>query len=546
VAALLGFASERGIAVLPRGAGTNLCGGFAPSPESVVLDLSAMREILAIDPDARRAVVEPGVINGDLQQRLAPMGLCYSPDPASSAISSIGGNIAENAGGPGCIKYGVTFHHVAAVEVVLGDGRVAVFAEGDDIDLLGVMIGSEGILGAVTRATVKLRPLPAATWTALAAFDRLEDAALLVSEIIAAGVLPAALEMCDQRQVNLCEDWLQSGYPRSAAAILFAELDGDPDEVAAQAAILEPLLRRRDGALRVATEADERARLWAGRVGAAHAFKATGKNFYVCDVSVPRQRIPEMVARARDIASRLDLDVATAAHLGDGNMHPVILYSPEEADRMRAGADTICAAALDMGGTLTGEHGIGTEKVPHMRRRFGAAEIAAFRVVKAAFDPAGILNPGVLLPAVADDEPRLPRFAAAIQAALAGEKPATGVAGIVTADSTVAVDAENLTVSVGAGASCGDAVELVARAGFAGPGLLFARTLAELVEESGNRGLARSTLLAVEAELDDGPTVTFGSAAVKDVAGLDLKRLVAGGHGAFGRVRSATFRISPR
>jgi glycolate oxidase len=407
------------------------------------------------------------------------------------------------------------------------------------------MIGSEGILGAVTRATVRLRPLPEATWTALAAFDRLDDAALLVSEVIAAGVLPAALEMCDQRQVNLCEDWLPSGYPRSAAAILFAELDGDRDEVAAQAAILEPLLRRRDGALRVATESSDRARLWAGRMAAAHAFKATGKDFYVCDVTVPRQRIPEMVLWARAIASRLDLDVSTVAHLGDGNIHPVILYHPEEADRMRDGADAICAAALDLGGTLTGEHGIGTEKVAHMRRRFGAAEIAAFRAVKAAFDPSWILNPGVLLPAIAADEPALPGFSAATRAALAGEEPDVAAAGFMFADATIAVDSENLNVRVGAGASCSEAGEVLTRAGFAAPALDFAGTVAQLVEEGGNRGLARSTLLAVEAELADGPTVTFGSTAVKDVAGLDLKRLVAGGGGRFGRVRSAIFKVSP-
>ena len=414
-----------------------------------------------------------------------------------------------------------------------------------DVDLLGVMIGSEGILGAVTSATVKLRRLPAAAWAALAAFDHLEDAALVVSEIFAAGVLPAALEMCDQRQVNLCEDWLPSGYPRSAAAILLVAVDGDAGEVAAQAAILDPLLRRGDPELRVATEPEERARLWGGRLAAVHAFKATGKSFYVCDVTVPRQRIPEMVARARDIASRLDLDVSTVAHLGDGNMHPVILYNPDEADRMRAGAGTICAAALEMGGTLTGEHGIGTDKVPYMRDRFGAAEIAAFRAVKSAFDPAGILNPGVLLPSVADDEPELPGFAAAIKSALGGEAPAVDSPSGPPAGSAVAVDPENLTVSVGAGASCADAVKAVASAGLAAPALAFDGIVADLVESGGNRGAVRSTLLAVEAQLADGPSVSFGSAAVKDVAGLDLRRLVAGGRGAFGRLLSATFKVSP-
>jgi glycolate oxidase len=541
VASLLGYASERGIAISPRGAGTNLCGGFVPGPSSVVLDLSAMTRILGLDGDGLRATVEPGLINADLQLALMPHGLCFSPDPASAGISTIGGNIVENAGGPGCIKHGVTFHHVAAIEVALADGRLVRLAEGDDVDLLGVMIGSEGILGVVTQATLKLRALPLTRWTALVAFDRLENAVALVSEVLATGLSPAALELCDRRQVSLCEDWLPSGYPRAAEAILFVELDGDTDEVAEAASVLEPMLRRHDPDLRVARDPVERERLWAGRLAAAHAFKATGKAFYVCDVSVPRQRIPDMVIEARGIAADLDLDVATVAHAGDGNVHPVILYRPAEEDRMRRGADSIAAAALELGGTLTGEHGIGTEKVQHMRRRFGPAEIAAFRAVKTVFDPTGILNPGVLLPPPSTDEPSLPRFTAAVATALRGaplrrDVASAGIAGI-------EIDAESLVVNAGGAESCDAVVAALGRGRLNSPALHGSGNVAELVQVRGNQGGARADLLAVEADLPDGQVVTFGSAAVKDVAGLDLKRLVAGGGGVLGQVRRASFKV---
>src|SRR5258708_28373675 len=315
------------------------------------------------------------------------------------------------------------------------------------------MIGSEGILGVVTEAIVKLRPVPKASWTAMISLDRLEDAAATVTEVIAAGLSPAALEMCDRRQVDLCEDWLPAGYPRDAEAILFDELDGDPDEGAGAAVALEPLMRAQDAAVRLARNPEERARMWAGRLSAFHAFKASGKAFYVCDVTVPRQRIPEMVMEARRIAVERDLDVSTVAHVGDGNMHPVILYEPSEIEKMRGGADEIAAAALALGGTLTGEHGIGTEKVRHMRRRFGATEIAAFRTVKSAFDPTGILNPGVLLPAPAPDEPTLPRFSDAVRQALAG-RSASAAADARAGELGIDVDRDNLVVTAGGAELC--------------------------------------------------------------------------------------------
>lgn len=558
VAALLAFANERGTPVGPRARGTNLSGGFVASPEAIVVDLSRMDRILEVDPAARRAVVEPGVLNGALQAAAAPLGLCFSPDPVSAAISSVGGNVAENAGGPACIKYGVTVHHVTALDLALPGGRTMTLSEGDPLDLLGLVIGSEGTLGIVTRIEARLRAVPPAAWTALAAFARVEDAAETVSALIAAGILPAALELCDRRQTALIEDWRPSGYPRDAGALLFAELDGEHDEVAEEAPRMERVLRGFDPHVRVARSAEERHALWAGRREAAPAIRATGKPFYVCDVTVPRHRIPDLFRRVGAVSARLGLDVATVAHAGDGNCHPVIIYEPHDADLMRAGADALTEAGLELGGTLTGEHGVGTDKVPYMRDRFGPAEIAAFRAVKRAFDPNGILNPGVLYPEVEPGDPALPQLERAIRIALAegvaessaeaGAPPFTpaGTAPVDPDGPTVSLDRENLVVELSAEAERSEAARALARAGFRCAALEGTGTVGAAVEREGNRSPIRPLLLFTEADLPDGPTVRFGSAAMKDVAGLDAKRLVAGGRGSFGRVRRAAFRMFPR
>ena len=546
VAALVGFAAEQGVELVPRGAGTNLAAGMAPTDDSLVLDLSGMNRILSVDPQARRAVVEPGVINADLKTRAASAGLVYAPDPASTPISTIGGNIAENAGGPGCIKYGVTFHHVLALEVALADGRLVTFDQDDEVDLLGLMVGSEGTLGVVTRAVLNLVPIPTARWTALAAFDRIEDAAATVSEIIAAGVLPAALEICDRRTIELCEAYLACGYPTDREAILFVELDGDPDEVGRDAADLKRVLRRWDRDLRTATDDAERAALWAGRVAAMHACKATGKEVFVCDATVPRQRLPEMIERARQIAASLGLDVATVGHAGDGNLHPVILYQPDQLETVDAGASEIAAAALDLGGTLTGEHGIGTAKLEHMRHQFGPVELAAFRAIKRAFDPGGVLNPRVMLPPPEPHEPELPAFGQAVAAALSGRTPAAREPPIDSdCDRAISIDAENMTLTAGGAASSHDAAAAAKAAGLSCPAMATDAIVAQLIEGSGNRQPARAALLGIDAVLAGGHRATFGSAAMKDVAGLDAKRLVAGGRGAFGRIERATLRAVP-
>jgi glycolate oxidase len=547
VAAVVGFAAQRGIGLVARGAGTNLSAAIVPTDDSLVLDLAGMNRILEVDTESRRASVEPGVINGDLKASVAPAGLVYAPDPASTAISTIGGNIAENAGGPGCIKHGVTFHHVVALEVALADGRLVTFRDDDDVDLLGVMIGSEGTLGVVTQAVLNLIPVPAARWTALAAFDRVEDAALAVTEIIAAGILPAALEICDRRAIEVLEANLPSGYPTDREAILIAELDGDRDEVAHAASALEPVLRRWDRDLRTAADDEARTALWAGRIAAGQALAATGKLFYVCDATVPRQRLPEMFTRARQVAADRALDLVLVGHAGDGNVHPVIFFEPDELAGVYIAASEIADAALDLGGTLTGEHGTGTAKLLQMGRCFGPVELAAFRAIKRTFDPGGVLNPGVMLPPSHPDEPELEVFGAAVAAALAGRMPATPEPRLdAGGDEAITVDTENMTVTAGGAAASRDAATATETAGLSCPTMAADALVAELIEGTGNRQPARGGLLGIEAVLPGGHHATFGSAAMKDVAGLDVKRLVAGGHGAFGRVERVTLRATPR
>ena len=546
VVTLLGYAAERGIPIVSRGAATNLSAAIVPGDDSLMLDLAGMNRILEIDAQARRAIVEPGVINADLKAAASREGLVYAPDPASNPISTIGGNIAENAGGPGCIKYGVTFHHVLALDVALADGRLVTLSESDDVDLLGVTIGSEGILGVVTRAVLNLMPIPASRWTALASFERVEDAALTVSEIIGAGILPAALEICDKRFMEILEAHLPSGYPTDKEAMLIVELDGETDDLARETPRLEKVLRRWDPALRIAADEQERAALWAGRLVAVHALRATGKAFYICDSTVPRQRLPEMMQHCRQIAASHGLDVPILGHAGDGNLHPTVLYEPGQLAIVEKVAEEIADAALELGGTLTGEHGIGTAKRDQMRRAFGPVELAAFRAIKRAFDPDGLLNPGVMLPPPEREEPDLAAFGEAVREALAARPTvAPPPAADTPHDTTIDVDAENMSLTVGRAALCRDVAAAATAAGLSCPAMEIDGAAADVIEVAGHRQPARSALLGIKATLPGGHHATFGSAAMKDVAGLDAKRLVAGGRGTFGRVEHVTLRAVP-
>ncbi len=560
VAATLRIAQAHGIQVVPRGAGTNVGGGFLPSEERILLDLRGMNRVLEIDPERRMAIVEPGVLNGDLQERLAPLGLCYSPDPASAPLSSIGGNIAENSGGPHCLKHGVTVHHVDAIDCVLmgGDGF---HLSADDVgpDLLGVLIGSEGTLAVTTQARLRLRPLPAMTSSLLAVFDDLDAAIDAVSAILQAGVIPAALEFMDRHSVQVAEAMARTGYPTDAEAILLIDIEGNLDEVAAQLAAIEANLRKRAREVRRADDPDERATLWRGRLQIGQATLASGRAFYIGDTTVPRERIPLMQRSVRSLAERYQLDVFTTGHAGDGNIHPIVLFDgddPTEVQRVQRMVAEWAAMALELGGTLTGEHGVGSEKRSLMRQRFNAAEIAAMRCVKDDFDPDGLLNPGVLLPEPADDEPSLPRFSQAIDQAVSrlldGRLTPSNAYRSSTSkrtESPIEIDSENLTVAAPGTTSIRELERHLAKRGFRTPvcegGRDPSSTLRSVLSDTNARADVRASLLAIDAILPDGLPVRFGSKAVKDVAGYDLKRLYIGSSDAFGVVQEVTLQIRP-
>jgi glycolate oxidase len=299
--------------------------------------------------------------------------------------------------------------------------------------------------------------------------------------------------------------------------------------------------------LRVAADDADRTALWAGRLAAFHAFKATGKEFYVCDATVPRQRLPEMIVRARDIAASRALDVATVGHAGDGNIHPVILHAREELETVYEAAGEVAEAALGLGGTLTGEHGVGTAKVAHMARCFSPVELAAFRAIKRAFDPHEVLNPAVMLKPAAAGEPELELFGRAVSAALAGRQPAVPPpVAEGPGDEEISVDVENMTLTAGASAACLDAAAAVERSGLSCPAMQVDGLVGPVIEQAGSSQPARGALLGVEAVLPDGYDARFGSSAMKDVAGLDVKRLLAGGRRAFGEVSRVTLKAAPR
>jgi glycolate oxidase len=564
VTATLRYAAERGIAVVPRAAGTNVSAGFLPTPERIMLDLRPMNRVLTVDTERREAVVQPGVINGDLNARLASLGFCFSPDPGSAAISSIGGNIAENAGGMHCLKYGVTDDHVSAVSCTLiGGDTVRLAADDSGPDLLGLVIGSEGTLGIVTEATVALRPLPAVTRTLLAIFDDAEEAAAAVSATIAAGIIPAAMEFFDRAAVGFFDAFSPSGsgYPSEGEAFLLIDLDGSAGDVAEDLADLEPILRRGARTVHRAETDAARAALWKPRIDGALALVASGRGFFICDTTVPRERIPAMQRAVVEIGRRSGLQMLTLGHAGDGNIHPVILYDkddPVQVAAMEEADDAVVAAALALGGTITGEHGIGSEKRRQMRQRFSPTEIAAMRAVKAAFDPSGLLNPGILLPDPSDDEPVLRRFALTMRDGIAARRsgcmwtPKPDAVPPIHIGTTVgtALDAENLTVTAAADTPLTGLHEMLTQKGFRCdlpstiPGA-FRMTVGALIDGDTSRFAVRDTLLAVDATLPDAGRVRFGSNAVKDVAGYDMKRLFIGSGGAFGSLETVTLRILP-
>jgi glycolate oxidase len=400
VVALLRLAARRGLPVTPRGAGTGLSGGATPVGGGLVIGTSRMNRILRLDPENLRAVVQPGVVNLDLSQAAARYGLYYAPDPSSQAVSTIGGNVAENAGGAHCLKYGVTSNHVLGLELVLADGRVvhAGTADAPGYDLCGLVTGSEGALAFVTAITVRLLPRPESVRTLLALFASAPAAGAAASAIIGAGIIPAALEYLDRRVIDALRQAGFHDYPDAAEAVLLVEVEGLEEQVAGEAGQVQGLLLASGATeVRLASSAAERARLWAGRKGALGAFGRLAPNYYIQDGVVPRSRLADVLAQIEAIAARQGLLIVNVFHAGDGNLHPTILYdarAPGMTERVVAAGAEILRACVAAGGTLSGEHGVGLEKQMYLDWVFAPADQDAQRAIKRAFDPALRLNPG--------------------------------------------------------------------------------------------------------------------------------------------------------
>jgi len=396
-----------GVPFVARGAGTGLSGGAVADPEAVLIALTRMNHILEVSPERRRAVVQPGVVNARLSEAVAPLGLYYIPDPSSQAACTVGGNVAENAGGPHCLKYGVTTNHIVQLEVVLPDGSVVELGsphgEPWGPDLVGLFVGSEGMFGIVTRITVRLEPMPPSVRTLLADFSTVRAASEAVSSVIATGIVPAAMEMMDQACVAAVEASIYAaGYPTDAAAVLLVELDGQPDAVDAEAGTVEAILRERGArGVRSASSAADRARLWQGRKKAFGAMGRIAPDLAVQDAVVPRSALPDIMDRIAEIRDRHGISISNVFHAGDGNLHPNISFDrrdPELAARVHAACTEIMAACVEAGGSITGEHGVGSDKLDYMPWIFDAETLGAMRAVRRVFDPAERANPGKVVP----------------------------------------------------------------------------------------------------------------------------------------------------
>jgi len=406
VQAIMRVAERHGSAVVPRGAGTGLAGGAIPLGAPIVVSTGKMNRILEIDEENRVAWVEPGVINLDLSNRLRPLGFHFAPDPSSQAVCTLGGNVANNSGGPHCLAYGVTDAHVLAVEVVLVDGAVVMLGgldpEPQGYDLRGAFVGGEGTLGIATKIAVRLTKNPPAVRTLLLSFDQVRDAAETVSAIIAAGIVPAALEVMDQRITVAVENFVGAGYPIDAAAVLLAEIEGLEAGVDIDAGRIEEI-GRANGATEVrrAGSDHERELLWKGRKTAFGAIAQLAPDYYLHDTVVPRSALADVLEQIYEIADRHDVVVMNVFHAGDGNLHPLLLFDAREEgtlERVHAAGAEILRASLAAGGVLSGEHGVGVEKQRFMGELFSDADLEHQNRLRRSFDPVCRANPGKVLP----------------------------------------------------------------------------------------------------------------------------------------------------
>ncbi len=403
VQAVVRLCSEAELPFVARGAGTGLSGGALPVADGIVISLARMDRILDVDVEGGRVVVEPGVANLDVSRAVAPHGFYYAPDPSSQQVCTIGGNVAENSGGAHCLKYGFTVNHVLAAEIVLPDGERTELRAGDPgPDLLGVFVGSEGTLGIATRLTLRILRRPEAVTTVLAGFPSTDAAGAAVSDTIAAGIMPAAIEMMDRVTIDAAEAAVACAYPADAGAVLIVELDGVAAQVEGDLTAVEAICAANGaGEIRIAIDELDRANVWRGRKSAFAAMGRVSPNYYVQDGVVPRTKLPAVLRRIGELEREHGLVVGNVFHAGDGNLHPLVLYDGAvagQAERAKELADAILEACVAAGGSITGEHGVGTDKACAMPLMFGEADLATMQRLRSAFDPAGLANPGKVFP----------------------------------------------------------------------------------------------------------------------------------------------------
>ncbi|MFN8470873.1 MAG: FAD-linked oxidase C-terminal domain-containing protein [Anaerolineae bacterium] len=594
VVRIVRWASSNAVPLVARGAGTGLSGGAVPERGGLIVEFSRMGAVRELDEVGRSAVVEPGLVNLTLDTLARTKGWYYPPDPASGRSSTLGGNLAENAGGPHCFKYGVTANYVTGLEVVMADGRVLHFGgralDYPEYDLLGLMTGSEGTLGVITSASVRLLRNPPAIKTMMAAFDSVETAGEAVSAIIARGLVPATMEMMDQRMMRIIEDFVHPGLPVDAGAALIIETDGYPESVKPQLDEIIEILTAHDAfQLHVAQTAAERDRLWYGRKSAAGAMARMAPAFFLVDGTVPRSNLAETLAGVNRICDDADLRVSYVFHAGDGNLHPFILI-PDPRDKafigrvMDAGRE-ILALCCSFDGSITGEHGVGIEKREFMPLMYSRDELDIMRDIKDVFDPAGLLNPGKIFPThLPAPTPRAPVTLPPLGESFAPSSAAEaaealrvwaeggrrvrirggGTKSSVLAATDVTLSTENLRgvkhyaladlfVTVGAGTPLAELQAVLAKDGMwvplASPWLN--STVGGILATAFNApqrmryGGARDLMLAATVALPDGRVIRAGRPVVKNVAGYDLPKLFVGSHGTLGLLTDVTFKLAP-
>ncbi len=400
------YCHGNGIPIVARGAGTGLSGGALPIEEGVILSLAKFNKILDVDAGNRTALVQPGVRNLAISEAVSHLGLYYAPDPSSQIACTIGGNVAENAGGLHCLKYGLTVHNILKLKIVTVDGELVTIGldslDSPGYDFLALMTGSEGLLGIIVEVTVRLLPKPECAKVIMASFDDVEKAGNAVSNIIAAGILPGGLEMMDNPAIRATEDFVHAGYDIDAAAILLCEVDGTPEEVEDEIERVRRVLEA-SGCIQMQVAADDEQRqlFWSGRKAAFPAVGRISPDYYCIDGTIPRKALGDVLNRIEDLSSEYGLRVVNVFHAGDGNLHPLILYDGNiegELERTEQLAGKILEMCIEVGGTITGEHGVGMEKIDHMCVQFNTAELTQFHAVKEAFDPGRLLNPDKAVP----------------------------------------------------------------------------------------------------------------------------------------------------